>query len=197
LLPWDECIPREYLLGARHVVRVDDGFLVAYEGTFASEITWLSDDGSERRRVSSARIVGFARARSGAVLGLGIGAARLGRGGVVRFDHAGRGEWEPRLVAVLPITPSGAFFDDGGTIVGYGQRFVFRVDEDGRVENVHYLSRDVGRASSISRAHGGAYYLGIECGILRLAPGPDGMREEFWSARDGASGVWRECPGGP
>ncbi len=191
LLPWEECVPRELALGARHVMRVDDGFLVAEEGTFASQVTWMREDGAERRPVASARVVGFARTRSGAVLGLGVGAARLGRGGVLRFEHTGFGAWTPRLVAVLPLTPSAASFDDGGTIVGYAQRFVFRVSEDGRVENVHYLSRDVGRVASIARAPGGAYYLGLECGIVRV----DGGDESFWSARDGASGRWTECPG--
>jgi hypothetical protein len=191
LLPWEECVPREHLLGARHVIRVDDGFLVANEGPFESEVTWMSEDGLERRVVSTARVVGFARTRSGAVLGLGVGAARLGRGGVLRFDHTGRGAWTPSLVAVLPLTPSAVLLDDGGTIVGYAQRFLFRVSEDGRIENVHYLSRDVGRVTSIARAPGDVYYLGLECGIVRIAAND----ESFWSARDGASGRWTECPG--
>jgi hypothetical protein len=200
LFPWDECIPQEYLLGARHVLRVDDGFLVSYEGTFGAEVSWIGEDGRERRPVSNARIVGFARSSTGTILALGIGRARLGRGGVLRFDHVGRGEWSTSLVAVLPLTPSAVAFDDHGVLVGYAQRFVFRVDEEGNVENVHYVSRDVGRVVSIAHAAGGAYYLGLECGVLRLLPDASGdavhgFREDFWSARDGASGRWRECPG--
>jgi hypothetical protein len=197
LLPWDECIPKEYLLGSRHVVRVDDGFLVAYEGTFASEVSWFSEDGAERRVVSNARVVGFARGRSGSILALGVGRARLGRGGVLRAVHTGRGEWSFELAAVLPLTPSTATFDDAGTLTGYAQRFLFRVGEDGRVENIHYVSRDLGRVASIARTSAGAYYLGLECGILRLVPEADTYREEWWSAKDGASGRWSECPGAP
>jgi hypothetical protein len=197
LLPWDECIPKEYLLGSRHVLRVDDGFLVSYEGTFGGEVSWLSDDGAERRLVSNARIVGFARARTGSILALGVGRARLGRGGVMRAVHRGRGDWSFELAAVLPVTPSAATFDDAGAILGYAQRFVFRASDDGRVENVHYVSRDLGRVASIARTPAGHYYLGLECGVLRLVPDGETYREEWWSAKDGASGRWSECPGAP
>ena len=191
-LPWDECVPRQYLTGARQVAHVEDGWLVAYEGVFGSEVFWASEDGTERASVSRARVLGFARAPSGAVLALASGPARLGRGAVLRFEHAAeRAHWMPVIVAVLPIEPTGTAFDDGGVIVGFAQGFVFRVDELGHVENVHYVARDLGRVTSIARAARGTYFLGLECGVLRVDP--DDHSEEWWSARDGASGRWSSC----
>lgn len=195
-LPWDECVPRDFLGGSRRVLRVDDGFLVVYESDLASLVEWVSDDGLDHRDISHARLVGFAHPRSGTTLALGIGRARLGRGAVMRFVHAGRGMWSLELVAVLPVEPSGVTFDDNGTLVGYAQRFLFRVGEDGRVENVHYLSREVGVPTSIARTNDGTYFLGLECGVLKLTPHKDasGYDEAWWSAKTGGSGRWTWCP---
>jgi hypothetical protein len=190
-LPWDECVPRQYMTGARHVMHVDDGWLVAYEGVFGNEVFWASEEGRVRVTVSRARVLGFARAPSGAVLALAAGHARLGRGAVLRFEHAGRGQWTPHIVTVLPIEPTGTAFDDGGVIVGFAQGFVFRVDEAGQLENIHYVARDIGRVTSIAKAARGTYFLGLECGILRVDP--EDHSEEWWSARDGASGRWSSC----
>ena len=63
---------------------------------------------------------------------------------------------------------------EDGWLVAYesafAQGFVFRVDEAGHVENVHYVARDIGRVSSIARAPRGTYLLGLECGVLRVEP---------------------------
>ncbi len=196
-LPFTECIAPHWVVGGRRVARVDDGFLIAYDGLFKGEVFWASEDGKQRRVLSAARVAGFARAPSGALLALAIGKARLGRGGVLAFDRDDEG-WHPRLVATLPVEPSPVAFDDHGVIVGFAQGFVFRVDERGRVENVHYVARQIGRVASIARAASGVYFLGLECGVLRLVPAVDEegssyYREEWWSARDGASGRWSAC----
>ena len=192
-LPFERCVPREYLTGARHVLKLEDGWLVAYEGAFGSEVFWASEDGTERRSLSRARVLGFARAPSGAILGLAVGRARLGRGAVLRFERVGRarGDWVPSIVAVLPIEPAGVAFDDAGVIVGFAQGFVFRVDETGQLENVHYVARDIGRVTSIARGPRGIWFLGLECGVLRVDT--EEHTEEWWSARDGASGRWSSC----
>ena len=190
-VPWDECVPREYLTGARHVVHVSDGWLVAYEGFFGSVVFWASEDGHERNVVSNARVLGFAHAPSGGVLALASGRARLGRGAVLRFESRGYGVWAPLLVTVLPVEPTGAAFDDDGVLMGFAQGFVFRADEDGNVENVHYVARNIGRVTSIVRGPGATYFLGLECGVLRITL--DAHVEEWWSARDGASGRWSAC----
>jgi hypothetical protein len=194
-VPWDECVPSQYLVGARRAFRVDDGWLVAYTGLGNGEMFWSSEDGRERKLLSGARVAGFTRARSGTVLALAIGRARLGRGGVLALDHGERGEYAPRLIATLPIEPSPVAFDDDGVLVGFAGGFIFRVDESGKVENVHYVARPVGRVASIAKSPNGVYYLGLECGILRLVPDEQegGYREEWWSARNGASGRWTPC----
>jgi hypothetical protein len=182
LLPWDELIPNAYAVGTRRVVRVDDGWLVAYASPFSGALGWIDEDGHDRRSISAARVLGFARAPSGTWLALAVGKARGGRGGVLALDHVGRGEYRPRLVAVLPVEPSPVVYDDGGRLVGFAEGFVFRVDERGHVENLHYLGRDVLRVASIVES-AGAYYFGADCGVVRLVPADfaRGYREEWWS----------------
>lgn len=194
-VPWNECVPTEYVVGARRVLRVDDGWLVAYAGMSRGELFWTNDDGTEKKLLSGARVVGFSRAPSGRILALAVGRARLGRGGVLAFERRDRGDYAPRLVASLPLEPSPIAFDDAGRILGFAQGFVFRVDESGNVENVHYIARSVGRVASIAKGADGIYYLGLECGVLRIVPDGcgSGFREEWWSARDGASGRWPAC----
>lgn len=195
-MPEEECVPPKYQVGQRRVLRVDDGVIVAYSGAFDGDVFWEDPSGSERIRISSARIVGFARAPSGTVLALGVGRARLGQGGVVALDQRGRGQYVPRLIATLPVQPSPVAFDDHGRLVTFAQGFIVRVDEHGRVENLHYVAHDVGRINSIARTEDDVIYLGLECGILRLVPRAPPSREfyeEWWSARDGASGHWTAC----
>lgn len=197
--PRREDVPSKYRVGSRRVFRVDDGWLVAYAGAFDGEAYWTSEEGEERRPISRARLVGFARAPSGTILALGVGQARLGRGGVVALDHTGRGEYAPRLVATLPLEPSAVAFEDEGRLLTFVQGFVVRIDEEGKVENVHYVAHDVGRVASIARAPSGEVFLGLECGVLKLTSSgpPHFSHEEFWSARTGASGQWSACETAP
>lgn len=123
------------------------------------------------------------------MLAVASGRAHLGRGAVLRLDEHSRGSWRATVVAVLPLEPAIVALEDEGAIVAYADRFVFRVDENGKVENLHYLSRDVGRVASIARTPNGNIYLGVECGVIQIAHG----EETWWSARDGASGRWRSC----
>lgn len=190
-LPDEECIPADYLTGARHVLPTEGGWVVGYEGPFGGETFFVSENGDERTRLFRGRTLGFARAPSGDVLALVAGRAHLGRGAVLRLDR--EAAHRARVVAVLPVEPSGAVLDDRGTLVGYGGRFLFRVDEHGRVENLHYVAREIGRVASIARSADGSFYLGVGCGVLRLVPRDGGYDELFWSARDGASGRWRSC----
>jgi len=108
---------------------------------------------------------------------------------VLRLEERARGDWRATFLAVLPLEPAIVSLDDEGTLLAYADRFVFRVDEDGKVENLHYLSRDVGRVASIARTTNGNLYLGVECGVVKVEHG----EETWWSARDGASGRWRSC----
>jgi hypothetical protein len=190
-LPGEECVPDSYLTGSRHVVAVDDGFIAGYEGPFGGEAFFVDQDGKGRRPLYRGRTLGFSRTASQDVLALVAGRAHLGRGAVLRLDR--EASYRPRIVAVLPVEPSGVAFDDGGAIVGYGDRFLFRVHHDGRVENVHYVAHDIGRVFSIARASDGGFYLGLDCGVLRLVPRAEAHEEMWWSARDGASGRWSLC----
>lgn len=190
-LPTETCIPEQYLTGSRHVIAVEDGWVVGYEGPFGGETFFVNHDGSEKKPIFRGRALGFARAPSHDVLALVAGRAHLGRGAILRLDR--NASFRARIVAVLPIEPAGVAFDDGGAILGYGERFLFRAHEDGRIENVHYLAREIGNVFSIARAADGGFYLGLDCGVLRLVPNANAHDELWWSARDGASGRWSIC----
>lgn len=186
-LPFMRC--PDFLPIARRVLQVDGGYLVSEVGITRGELLFIDEAGREERRIARGRFGGFARAPSGAILAVASGRAHLGRGAVLRLEQRGRGEWRAQFLTVLPLEPAIVSLEDEGSIVAYADRFVFRVDEDGKVENLHYLSRDVGRVASIARTASGDIYLGVECGVIRVHGGD----ESWWSARDGASGRWRSC----
>lgn len=188
-LPFLRC-PDGFWPVARHVVKTDEGYLVSEVGIEQGQLVWTDPKGENERRIARGRFVGFARAPSGAILTLGVGRAHLGRGAVLRLDRSSGGtDWRAELIAVLPVTPTTTAFDDHGTLIGYAERFVFRVDETGRVENLFYVSRDLGYVASIARTNEGTVYLGVECGVLKVTANG----EEWWSAHDGASGQWTSC----
>lgn len=176
---------------ARRTLPVDGGYLVSEVGIGEGELLFIDEKGNDEKRIARGRFGGFARAPSGAVLAIASSRAHLGRGAVLRLEEHARGDWRASFVAILPIEPAIVALDDDGALVAYADRFVFRVDESGKVENLHYLSRDVGRVASIARTPSGVLYLGVECGVLRI----EGHDETWWSARDGASGRWRSCSG--
>lgn len=186
-LPFMRC--PAFLPIARWVLPVDGGYLVSEVGITQGELLFIDDKGHDERRIARGRFGGFARTPSGAVLAVASGRAHLGRGAVLRLEQRSRGDWRATFLAVLPLEPAIVSLEDDGGIIAYADRFVFRVDEDGKVENLHYLSRDVGRVASIARTPNGNLYLGVECGVIRV----EGGVESWWSARDGASGRWRSC----
>lgn len=192
--PQQDCVPDKYAMGTRRVLEVDDGYLVSYAGPFDGETFWQDESGNERRFITRARLAGFARAPSGTILALGIGQARLGRGGVVALDRKERGVYVPRLVATMPLEPSPVAFDDGGSLLTFAEGFLVRIDERGKIENVHYFAHDLGRVASITRDATGSIYVGVDCGAIRLAPEAGRFREEWWSAVSGANGGWSGCP---
>ena len=186
-LPFMRC--PEFVPIARRVLSVEGGYLVSEVGITQGELLFIDERGRDERRIARGRFGGFARAPSGAVLVVASGRAHLGRGAVLRLEERARGDWHAAFLAVLPLEPAIVALEDEGTLIAYADRFVFRVDEAGKVENLHYLSRDVGRVASIARTTNGNIYLGVECGVIRIAGGD----ETWWSARDGASGRWRSC----
>lgn len=199
--PHEECVPDEYAVGRRRAFKVDDGYIVAYSGPFNGSAFWEDETGTERRFITRARLAGFVRAPSGTILALGIGQARLGRGGIIALDHDhdDRGVYIPRLVATLPLEPSAVAFDDGGKLLTFAQGFVVRVDETGKVENLHYFAHDLGKVASILRGPSGDIYVGVDCGVIRLteqpaAPDSPRFREEWWSPMTGGGGSWAGCP---
>lgn len=174
---------------ARRVMPVEGGYLVSEVGVTQGELLFIDEHGRDERRIARGRFGGFARTPSGAVLAIASGRAHLGRGAVLRLDQRSTGDWRATFLTVLPLEPAIVALEDEGAIIAYADRFVFRVDESGKVENLHYLSRDVGRVASMARTANGTVYLGVECGVVRVENGV----ESWWSARDGASGRWRSC----
>jgi hypothetical protein len=186
-LPFMRC--PDFVPIARRVLPVDGGYLVSEVGITQGELLFIDERGRDERRIARGRFGGFARTSSGSVLAVASGRAHLGRGAVLRLDQRSTGDWRATFLAVLPLEPAIVSLEDEGSIVAYADRFVFRVDDTGKLENLHYLSRDVGRVASIARTTNGTIYLGVECGVIRIADG----NETWWSARDGASGRWRSC----
>src|SRR5262249_23091053 len=88
----------------------------------------------------------------------------------------------------------------GGKLLTFAQGFIVRIDEHGKVENLHYLARNLGKVASLARGPNGDIFLGVDCGVIHLepvaspAPNAAHFREEWWSANDGASGRWSACP---
>jgi hypothetical protein len=187
-LPFQRC--PAFVPIARHVLAVDGGFLVAEVGVTSGELLFIDERaGHDETRIARGHFGGFARARSGAILAIASGRAHLGRGAVLRLEQRARGDWRATFLAVLPLEPALVAVSDEGGLLGYAERFVFRVDDAGKVENLHYVSRDIGRVASIARSANGVLFLGVECGVLRI----EGTDESWWSARDGASGHWIPC----
>jgi hypothetical protein len=119
---------------ARCAERVEDGWLVAYNGgEWGGALWWFSPDGKRGRKVSSHRVNQFVRTKDGlfAVEGLAHGVADFGS--VVRLAKR-KGDWKATTFATLPACGwAAAALPDGTVFVAAGRGLV-RVTRAGKVE---------------------------------------------------------------
>jgi len=142
-------------------IRVDDGWLVAYNaGEWGAALWWYSQDGKRNYRISSHPVEQFIRRKNGLVAVAGLAHLTINEGSVISLARED-GKWTARPLAVLPqagrvATP----LSDGGLVVVTSTKLV-RVSKEGKVRTLIEDTGYLPAPNSVAIGPQGAVYIGM------------------------------------
>lgn len=178
--------------GERHVVEVDDGWLVGFDaGEFGGGLWWFSRGGERYRRVSPPeRVVdgpdarylpenvrGLARRGDDVLVFMGLDHLQPGPGRIFRAHKATAG-WALELVARLDSCPR-AWLVDGERVHVVTGGGLWSVGPAAGPRKLHALDAQVFSPDSMMRGPDGALFVGMRRYVVRLQPRTSGW-EETW-----------------
>jgi hypothetical protein len=167
--------------GERHVIAVNDGWLVGLDfGEFGGALWWFSSDGTRSRKIAEENVVGFANSAQG-VLVLG-GLAHLGfdSGKVWQVRDGEAGEKKLELVADLGSTPRTFLMPSSDSLLILTTRGLVRLKTNGELQTLfttHYQSL---YPTSMTLSPSGVIYVGMRHFVTRLTPTGNSYREEWF-----------------
>jgi hypothetical protein len=162
---------REGLRGNRTSIKVDDGWIVAFNsGEFGAGLWWFSPDGKEREKLAEAWVRGFIPTDKGplAVEGIAHGFSSTGR--ILRLARVRGGRWRSEDFVDLGHAPSGYVKDaDGSLLVATTERLLRVAPSTGKVEVIldEVCWSDM-YPNSMVVTRSGTVYLGMRHAVVRV-----------------------------
>ena len=169
------------LAGARHVLAVEDGYLVGFDaGEFGGGAWWFSKDGTRRRKLTlrtsesladffPENVHGFALLGKDVLAFEGLTHLTMNDGRVVRFRRGSDGEWHASLFAQLSACPHAVLREDESTWLFATTAGVFRIDGQARVHPVWQpRGGHLYYPNSLVRDRVGVVYMGMRAFIIRM-----------------------------
>jgi len=174
---WAIGYARDY--ARRHVLRVDDGWFVAFDGgENGGSLWWYPRVAGAGRKLWSRNIRGLVRSGDDVIAVGGLAHGAPATGVVLRVARRDASPWMVVGQHALLGAPSALSADGAGRIVIATTASVERFSEDG----LEVLSRDTtGRyPRSLAIASGGAIVVGQSVYVHVLQPAEDGFRDEWY-----------------
>lgn len=177
--------------GERHVLEVDDGWLVGFDGgEFGGGLWWFSPGGDASRRIRPApdapsdpgdifraeNVQGFAQLGDVKLVLMGLDHLTGRSGWIFRLARRA-GEWVLTPFAVLDARPRG-WVEDGARLLVLTGSGLWSVREGVARERLHALDPPFYPRSMV-RGSDGALYVGMRRYVLRLEPSAIGWRETW------------------
>jgi hypothetical protein len=173
------------LAGDRHVMRVNDGWLVGFDaGEFGGALWWFSVDGSKRRKLAEDNVAGFADSSVG-VLAL-VGLAHMGTDyGKVLLVHEGNGgNRQVESIADLGSAPTAFAMESADSLIVATYDKIVRVLTSGEVEQIIAPKDGFPYPNSLTLSKAGVIHVGMRHFVLRLSPSNEGYKEEWFVPAD-------------
>jgi hypothetical protein len=164
----------------RRVVRVADGYLVAYnKGEWGGAIFWFSHDASSNYGISPEQVVHFIQRDEGLFALEGYSHMSTSYGSFIRLQQID-GKWTSSVVTKLPRAP-GPFTTDGPHhLLVVAEDQLLRLSFSGEIETLHNAPGWYGRASSIVKDEQGVIYIGSGAVVIALYPSTSGYRAQWF-----------------
>lgn len=167
--------------GDRHVLRVDDGWLVGLNvGEFGGALWWFSSDGKSGKNLGGEPIVGLAQSSRG-VLALS-GLAHMGSdvGRVLLVTGGEGGDRRVEALADLGSAPRVFASESQDSLLVLTRRGLVRVRASGAVEELLPTNYSLLFPNSMTLSPSGVVHVGMRHFITRLTPSGSGYKEEWF-----------------
>jgi hypothetical protein len=189
----------EGLKGRRFNVKVDDGWIVSFDGgEWGAGLWWFSPDGGRRYKISSKDgINGFFRTEAG-LLALEGSSHGMSRGRIIRIGRGADGRWTSKVFSPLPEEPFAAVKDADGSLIVATHDRLLRVHPATR--KVDVMIRDAfwtGLSPNSMIIAQGAVFIGMQHGVAKVEKKGKAYRA-YWLVPfpqfDQVIGTRKECP---
>ncbi len=196
--------------GARHVLQVEDGWLVGFDdGEWDGSLWWFSSDGKTSKELEgwseSAWRSAFAKAAHsgdyrdfpspgnvhaliktphGILAFVGLAHMTLDEGAVFSVSRGSDGAWKAVKIATIEGEPEAVAADSSGGVLVESNKGVSRVSDSGEVTELHAIDTIGLYANSIAETERGEIFLGMRQYVVQLEPVGSSYTEQWYAPRD-------------
>lgn len=162
---------KDGLAGTRRSIKVDDGWIVAFDaGEFGAGLWWFSSDGKKRDKLAEAWVTHFFTTEAGLLAIEGLAHMGVSKGRILRLARDQGGRWRAEDLIDLKHAPEAAVKrPDGSLLIATTDRLLRVVPSSKAVEVLH---KDAfWRAlypNSLIVTPNGTIYVGMRHGVARL-----------------------------
>jgi hypothetical protein len=122
--------------GDRSVIKVDDGYLIAFwQGEFGGSLYWFDTRGKTRKLVANAKIVQFIKRDSKIYAMEGLAHMGMSYGSIVEIAKVNE-EWAISEYLRLPFAPYTAQLDPNNNLIIVTSGNLLLIDKDGNVDTL-------------------------------------------------------------
>ena len=167
--------------GDRHVIRVEDGWLVGIDrGEFGGALWWFSSDGKNSKKLADENVVGFAQSSSGMMALTGLAHLGIDTGKILRITNGAAGNRKIEMLVDLGAAPRIFVVESPDSLLIMTTRGLVRVKSSGVVEQLLSTNYALLYPNSMTLSTSGVVHVGMRHFITRLTPTGNSYREEWF-----------------
>jgi len=169
----------------RHVIRVNDGWLVGMDvGEFGGGLWWFNGDGLRGKKLSDENVVGFANTSKGVFVLVGLAHLGLDNGKVLRITDGVGGNRKLEPLVDLGSAPAAFILESPDALIVLTTTGLVRVRTSGKLESLDKTEYESLYPNSMTLSSSGVLYIGMRHFITRLAPTGNTYSEEWFVPTD-------------
>ena len=177
----------------RHVIRVNDGWLVGMDvGEFGGGLWWFSADGQRSKKLSNENVVGFADTSRGVLVFVGLAHLGLDDGKVLRINDSVGVTKKLEALVDLRSAPVAFAIESPDAVLVLTTTGLVRVRTFGNVDHLLKTDYELLYPTSLTLASSGVVYIGMRHFVTRLTPTGGTYKEEWFVPADCAKFTIRD-----
>jgi hypothetical protein len=167
--------------GDRHVIRVEDGWLVGLDvGEFGGALWWFSSNGRNSKKLANENVVGFAKSSKGVLALVGLAHMGLDSGKVLRITDGEAGNRKVEALADLGAAPRTFAVESPDSLLIVTTRGLVRVRTSGMADQLLSTNYGLLYPNSMTLFPSGVIHVGLRHFITRLMPTGNSYSEEWF-----------------